>query len=371
MSGVTNLEFDALLLPFPGKQPAGTDPRDDASAQSLYYRLRDARAEARALEREADGDGSRDNAPPLQWRQVRDLAQRILSERAKDLEASAWLTEALVRESGFAGLCAGANLMAGLLDVYWDQGLFPVPDEDGVATLVAPIGGLTGGDQDGSLPQPLRKQAMFVRPDGNVVTFWQFMQAEDVASIGDAARKKQRLAGGALALAEVERDARIAGAAHFGGLRDEIDAAITAWDRLTAGLELRADVDAPSTRRMRVLLETLLQLVSRYAPARVAAPAPEPAQADPDGVMAAPGPASAGDAGAARPVSRNDMLLELAKIADYFREAEPQSPISLTLDEAVRRARLTWPELLHEIVPNDDARNAMLTQLGIRPIKPE
>lgn len=122
---------------------------------------------------------------------------------------------------------------------------------------------------------------------------------------------------------------------------------------------------------MRVLLETLLQLVSRYTPARVAAPAPAPAQADPDGVMAAPGPASAGDAGAARPVSRNDMLLELAKIVDYFREAEPQSPISLTLDEAVRRARLTWPELLHEIVPNDDARNAMLTQLGIRPIKPE
>ena len=363
-------DWDTLLLPFPGERPAGTDPREDASAQSLYYRLRDARAEARALEREADGSGILDSAPPPQWRLVRDLAQRILAERAKDLEVGAWLTEALVRQDGLSGLAAGAGLLAGLVEAFWDQGLFPLPDEDGLLTLVAPIGGLSGRDQDGTLPQPLRKQAMFTRPDGSVVTFWQYLQADEVAGIGDAARKKQRLAGGAPVFADVERDAHATGPAHFQLLRNEIDAAIAAWERLSSGLELRAGSDAPSTRRLRVLLESLLQIVSRYAPPREAAPVdqmPEPAAAEAN-KPEVPSPAAAA---LARPVTREDMLRELARIADFFRAAEPQSPLSLTLDEAVRRARLSWPELLQEVVPNEEARNAMLLMLGIRPTKKE
>jgi type VI secretion system protein ImpA len=61
------------------------------------------------------------------------------------------------------------------------------------------------------------------------------------------------------------------------------------------------------------------------------------------------------------------MLRELARIADHFRRTEPHSPLAYTLDEAVRRARLTWPELVAEVVPDAAARTAMLTMLGIRP----
>ena len=73
---------------------------------------------------------------------------------------------------------------------------------------------------------------------------------------------------------------------------------------------------------------------------------------------------------AAGTATREDMLRDLARIAEFFRRAEPQSPLSLTLEEAIRRARLSWPELLQEVVPNEDARNAMLVMLGIRPTKP-
>jgi len=37
------------------------------------------------------------------------------------------------------------------------------------------------------------------------------------------------------------------------------------------------------------------------------------------------------------------------------------------LEEAVRRGRLTMPDLLAEIVPDYAARAAILTALGIRP----
>jgi type VI secretion system protein ImpA len=38
-----------------------------------------------------------------------------------------------------------------------------------------------------------------------------------------------------------------------------------------------------------------------------------------------------------------------------------------TLDEAVRRARLGWPELVAELVADETARHALLTSAGIKP----
>jgi type VI secretion system protein ImpA len=58
----------------------------------------------------------------------------------------------------------------------------------------------------------------------------------------------------------------------------------------------------------------------------------------------------------ARPVTRDDMLRELERVADFFRRSEPHSPLAYTLEEAVRRGRLTWPELLSEVVPDDKAQ---------------
>jgi type VI secretion system protein ImpA len=64
------------------------------------------------------------------------------------------------------------------------------------------------------------------------------------------------------------------------------------------------------------------------------------------------------------------MLRELERIADFFRRTEPHSPLAYTLEEAVRRGRLSWPELLAEVVPDDKVRSGMLVMLGIRPAKP-
>ena len=68
--------------------------------------------------------------------------------------------------------------------------------------------------------------------------------------------------------------------------------------------------------------------------------------------------------------SREDALRALGEIANFFRRTEPHSPLSYTLDEAVRRGRMTWPELLAEVVADTDTRNTILTTLGIRPPPP-
>src|ERR1700733_1088876 len=104
-----------ILAPFEGTSPAGEDLRLDATPRSLYYRLRDARAEARAQERASENDPSASDAESSHWRMVQDLATEALQTRTKDIEIAAWLTESLTRHEGLAGLAEGATTLAGLI----------------------------------------------------------------------------------------------------------------------------------------------------------------------------------------------------------------------------------------------------------------
>jgi type VI secretion system protein ImpA len=363
-------DLEALLAPIPGEAPQGTDIREDFSAASPYNRLRDARSEARDAERGQDTPAAdqevRDPAP--YWRTVREVALKTLAENAKDLEVAAWLTEALVRSHGLAGLAAGAQLMAGLAERYWD-GLFPLPDEDGMETRVSPVTGLNGRDGNGSLMQPLYKLTLFKRrQDDTPVAIYQYQQLEKLSPTS-----KERQA----AFEALEKDARAAESRAFGTLFADAWAAREAWQAMANAIDAKSGADGPSTTAVRDLLASIIDIARRYAPpevvAAVTAPAGEVGNAIEEAAGAATGDALVVASPAAAPgrmVTRDDALRVLGEIADYFRRTEPHSPIAYTLDEAVRRGRLTWPELLAEVVADMNTRNGILTMLGIRPSPP-
>jgi type VI secretion system protein ImpA len=355
-----------MLTPLPGDSPVGADLRADFSATSPYYRLRDARAEARATERAADGGQADAAASVNDWRTVRQIAVTVLTQTTRDLEIAAWLTEALVRGEGIAGLAVGAALMRDLVANFWANGLYPVEDEDGVLTRVAPVTGLNGEGGDGTLIQPLRKQIFCNKPDGTPIAFWEFQASLTLQGEGDANKKAARLKAGAIPFEEMEGFARAAGSTAFVALRRDLKQALANWAELTAALDAAAGRDSPPTGRVREVLEEMLDAAMRYAPPE-AEGGDEPATAEPEAVGAAE--ASTGRVGTlAKTPTREDMLRELVKIADFFRRTEPHSPLAYTLEEAVRRGRMSWPELLAEIVPDETARNQMLTQLGIKPV---
>ncbi|MBN8890244.1 MAG: type VI secretion protein ImpA [Rhodospirillales bacterium 70-18] len=365
------IDMEALLAPIEGDAPAGVDLREDFSPQSLYYRLRDARAEARAAERSADANPTEDAVMPPQWRTVRDLSISALSGKTKDLEIAAWLTESLVRSDGLRGLAAGAHLIAGLASALWDDNLFPMPDEDGIATRVAPVSGLNGEGGGGTLIQPLRKLPLFPRADGGTLFFWQYEQSEELKKITDAARVKQRLAAGTLPLEQVETEARAAGQAHFAAQRRFAKAAAREWQAMGEVLDAKAGADGPPTSNVRELIEALLAVMQRYAPPDTDDDVAAEPEAEAAGEAAEPGAAAVAGGMVMRSaqavVTREDMLKELAKIGEFFRKTEPQSPIAYTLEEAIRRGRMSWPDLLAELVSDTKVRDSILIQLGIRP----
>lgn len=370
---IDDFDLEAVLAPVSEDAPAGTDLREDYSPASVYFQLRDARAEARDAERQAEAaEGDEATAP--QWRSMQSLALRALATGAKDLEVAAWMTEALVRTDGLRGLSTGAAVIGGLVERYWDD-LFPMPDEDGIETRVAPVAGLAGQGVDGTLMQPLRKTTLFNRPDGSPFGLWRYVATVELSGITDPERRAARLEAGVLPFDEMEKEARLAGPGHWSALRTDVSGALESWAEMGRALDDKAGPDSPSTSRVRDLLVQLLEICDRFAPAQAGgggaeasdgAAGPAEAQA---GLPAGGG--NAANAAAAAIAGREQALRQLGEIAAWFRKTEPHSPLSYTLDDAVRRARMTWPELLAEVLPDQTTRDALITALGIRPPAPE
>jgi type VI secretion system protein ImpA len=329
------IELAPLLAPLEaGEQGAGVDLRLDYSATSPYQRLRDARGAARAEERARDAEDGSEGPPADGWRDVLSIGQQALATQSKDLEIAAWMTEALVRMHGLPGLTAGARLIAGLCDAYWDAG-FPQPDEDGLEIRASPIDGLSGSSADGTIMQPLRRLPMFRRTDGTGLSVYLWDQAEHAAGLPDD-KRDARYAAGTPEMPTLEAEARLDKAYLTGTWRDAT-AALQAWGELGRIVDMRFGSEAPSLRKVTSLLEQLLGVVTRLG----GEPAAEQSAESTPGDAAAAGGTATGGGGRGEVRTRDDALRELDRIAEYFRRTEPHSPLAYTLEEAVRRGRMS------------------------------
>jgi type VI secretion system protein ImpA len=339
MAASATINLETLLAPISEAAPAGINLRQDVSPTSTYYRLKDARSGARAAER-----------------------------RAKDLEVAAWLVEGLVRSHGFAGLRDGLSLTRGLIENYWDS-FFSLEDEDGLATRLAPIAGLNGQGNEGTLIQPLRKVSVTAQTDEGAFAVYHYDQARALSNVADAEVKARREAAGEISMERFTAAVNRSGGEYYISLIEDVEGAIKEVELLANALNERAGREAPRTSDIAGALTTILNAIRSFSGELVtrALAAAAAAQGSLEG-------GSGGEAGAtgiamiSGTVSgRDDALRILLNVAEYFKRFEPHSPISTSLEEIVRRARLPFAELLQELLPDAAAWRSALNSAGIKP----
>jgi type VI secretion system protein ImpA len=358
------LDLEALLAPLSDAAPTGVDLRDDASPQSIYYRLKDLRSTARAAERRADS-GEDTTGAQTEWRQILDLSQQALGRQAKDLEVACWLVEALVRTQGFAGLQDGFRLLKGLVEAYGDK-LYAFADEDGAGIVIASFAGLNGVEGEGTLIQPIRKIPLTSGGDQPFAAY-HYGQAEDLAKLTDNAAKERRIAAGVPTIEKFDEAMRTSPKDFLRALLSNLNGSLTALDELSTLLHQTCGANAPPSSRIKETIEGVYDLVRSRT--RDLLPA-EPEAAHMNGANgvaeeARPNGVSVGVSGAI--TNREEALRTLGKISEFFKATEPHSTIAFTLDDVIRRARLSLPELLAELLPDAAARRTFLTSAGIRP----
>ncbi len=124
------IDIDSIMTPIPGENPAGEDLR--------YTEVYDSIKEARRADDDFDlGDWSHE-IKTSDWNEVIRLSVEALTQKTKDLQIAAWLTEALTKEQGFEGLSVGLKIIAGFLETFWDH-LYPEIDEGDLDYRVGPL----------------------------------------------------------------------------------------------------------------------------------------------------------------------------------------------------------------------------------------
>jgi type VI secretion system protein ImpA len=374
MASADVIQLEALLAPIPGDKATGIDLRADADPASDYYKLKDSRFAARAKEREVDAGAEVGDLP--EWRTILELAPKVLVERSKDLEVAAWLVEALLRRQGFAGLRDGFRLMRGLVEKYWES-LYPLPDEDGLATKVAPFTALNGEGADGTLIQPIRKVWLTEGRDPGPFAAWHYEQAQKLATITDEKQRAWHSKAGTATTDQIEASRRASKPKFFLDLVDDLRQCEEEFAALTAAVDKACGKDSPPTSTIRNTLEATMAVAKTLGQDAIAA-----AQAAAAASAAADGAAeSAGDGAApagARPAGPPGLMLgpirtreegfgALLQLGEFFRKNEPHSLVPYVLEELVRRGRMALPDLLGELIKDAAQRKTFYMIAGMRP----
>jgi type VI secretion system protein ImpA len=357
------LDFAKLLAPIPGDKPAGVDLRADTSPVSDYYAIRDARKAASDAERRIDkGD---DSAEPPIWHPVLERATRVLAEKTKDLEITAYLIESLVRLRGFPGIRDGYRLAREFVERFWD-GLYPSSSGGELQERFSHILYLNGIEGPGTLIVPVRKIAMTAATSTGTFNLTHHQQARSLAQLADAKLRQRRIDEGAITFEKIQKAIAETPAKFYTELVDDIGGAAEEFRRFCGSLSEQSGFDPPSSDLLGVL-DAYLDVVKDLARDKLLkseAPAPTPASgpAQPSTeAQAAPG------ANAAVIKNREDALERLRKVAEYFREHEPQSIIPYALEQVATWGKMSLPELLSELIPEEGPRKNVFKQVGIKP----
>ncbi|GAA3918542.1 type VI secretion system protein TssA [Litoribacillus peritrichatus] len=359
------LDISALIAPISEESPVGVDPREDISPTSRYFTLKDSRSQARANERASLVDDDSMQALVNDWRPIYEQVPEALASEGKDLEYVAWLIEALCRIQGFAGLAVGFRLARELIDKYWDA-LYPLPDEDGLETRIAPLIGLNGYEGEGSLITPIVSIPITEFNGEESFATWQYSRAAEIALL-DEDKQRQKADSGIASLEQIENAVKTTPSGFYVSLMAELDSAIEEFrllsdvmDAAMGGVPQPTSTITKSLAKCHEAIRYLAGDIIDQASASVESTDESDEQALPSGDSQA-----VEQKIPKKLETREQAVRMLEEVSEFFRKTEPHSPMPYAIDQVVRWSGLELPELLQELIEDGNSRNNYFRLTGI------
>jgi type VI secretion system protein ImpA len=114
---------ERVLAPISEQKPAGEDLR----GLKDWVDIRKTRPNPNDIPDKRDWEPA--NPVKTDWSAYKDLVEKALCTKSKDLELGVFLTEACARLHGFAGIRDGVWTLKGLLVGFSERGLYPLPED--------------------------------------------------------------------------------------------------------------------------------------------------------------------------------------------------------------------------------------------------
>ena len=353
------LDLNQLLTPIAGDNPCGESLRWDTKWDELSQ-LRKSRKDPL--------DSSGDKEP--EWDRLVTLATDLLETRTKDLLIAGWLTEALVKTKGFAGLRDGLKLVQGLVERFWD-GIHPLPDEQDFTNRAAPLIWLAQSDGGARMSAMVREIPLMARPDGPTL-HWNFWHLRRAAPQGTGEKEdafKRRSAEAEQFRQTFDSAVETASLKSFQVLLADLDACLVETQKLATLLDSRLPSElSPDWGKLREEIGGIRVFIYGVLKRRGGLPA------EPVSEIAASGEQSVetnqananGQDQQRGPIrTRAGAMSQLEEAAKFFSETEPHSPVAYLVRRAIRWASMPFEDVLAELVKDDKLVKQISETLGI------
>ncbi|MES2017633.1 MAG: type VI secretion system protein TssA [Pseudomonadota bacterium] len=325
---------EQLLNPIHADQPCGADlsfaPELDAIAKARV-------ADDPTLDQ---GEWVTD-LKEADWEFVVARCTSLLEQKSKDLRLAVWLAEAGAKRHRMRGLAEGMRVLAGLLEQFWDHGLFPEADGDDHERRVGNLSWILA-----RIPALLREMPV---TDGNGSRYCliDFEMARKNPNNPD------------LKLVDMDSAKRASSAKFRADFAADATYCLDAIMQLERVADARLGDDSPGFSAAREAIKTMQALM----PVSACVAQPQAGEIDQDMAhMAAP--VRSGAPGALH--TRADAIAQLRAVAEYFRRTEPHSPVSYFADKAANAGEQDLHEWLRSVVKDPGSLSHIEELLGVK-----
>jgi type VI secretion system protein ImpA len=303
------------------------------------------------------------------WDLTITLTAQGLAQDSKDLMLVAWLCEGLAHKYHFIGITFGLTVAERILEAFWAN-LFPTLEEglDERAarltwlntTLAAVVGGLpiTQGDKFGLL------------------RYDESRQMENLALQNQQAMNAA-LNEGKINAELFQRSVVLTDTDHLVSKASEINDSLQACQRLQATVNTLFEHEAPSFATLTDVLSRAAQLTEKLLkdrgvelnvpPQAALEPEAEPTDAPTEGLGSA---LAIKDSAPAKlrttPLTRDEAFTMLAGIAQFFKQAEPQSPVPYLIERAIKWGNMPLEGWLSDVIKDSNVVDSIRDVLGTK-----
>lgn len=343
MASAPLLDFDTLLVSIPGDNPAG-----GAIPFEIREKLEEGRKEINLEDFDPDDPAKPTEAKKADWAGIVRIAQETLTKISKDLLVSARLTEALVKQHGFAGLRDGLHLMRLLVEQCWDR-INPSIEDGDLEVRAGPFNWLADAEKGARFPLSLRRVPFVV---------------DAQSGKGDKAKKyswmEWRLSQdgkGTVTRADFDKIIMETPRERFLTLEEDVNQCVDELTQLLQALNAKMGSAAPGLIDLRAAVEDCRKLVKQMLTQKGG----EGGETS-DGT----GEGAANGGMAVKGGSREQAYRQLAQAAALLRQLEPHSPIPYLIQRAVELGSMPFPQLIRALIREQNVLHELNRELGIK-----
>ncbi|HVN72008.1 MAG TPA: type VI secretion system protein TssA [Desulfomonilia bacterium] len=273
------IDIAAILSPIKGDNPCGEDLR----YTDVYEQIKEARREDDLLNQ---GDWQRE-VKRADWTAVVKVATDALMNRTKDIQIAVWLTEALIKNKGFAGLSAGLTIILAFLKDNWDT-VYPLTVDGDLEYRAGPLEFLNDKVAPSIRDIPLT--------DGKTAEGFSWNKWQESRLVGyekdiknqwgdvDDAKKNARdekIAEGRTTGEAFDAAVSKSSKEFYAALADDVDASLDIFTRLDSLVDEKFGREAPRFSDIKKTIEDCLMVVNQILKDKGGrSPAPQPAASE-------------------------------------------------------------------------------------------